>query len=246
MAERAKRKGAADLERPVPQQVEALLGWLERTGTKRDRKGMARYAIPSDKAFGVPVGVLQKKAKELGRNHDLALALWTTDRYEARMLAAFMDDPACVTPAQMDRWCREFDSWAICDTVCLHLFDRTPHAWDKVVLWSRRRDEFVRRAAFALIAGLALHDRRSGDAPFMRSLSLIERAAGDERNFVKKGVNWALRAVGGRNPALHQAATAAAGRLAKSADASARWIGKDALRQLASPATKKRLARARE
>jgi len=246
MAERAKRKGAADLERPVPEQVEALLGWLERTGTKRDRKGMARYAIPSDKAFGVPVGVLQKKAKELGRNHDLALALWTTDRYEARMLAAFMDDPACVTPAQMDRWCREFDSWAICDTVCLHLFDRTPHAWDKVALWSRRRDEFVRRAAFALIAGLALHDRRSGDAPFMRSLSLIERAAGDERNFVKKGVNWALRAVGGRNPALHQAATAAAGRLAKSADASARWIGKDALRQLASPATKKRLARARE
>ena len=245
MAERAKGK-AADLERPVAEQVEAVLGWLERTGTKRYRKGMARYAIPSDKAFGVPVGVLQKKAKDLGRHHELALALWDTDRYEARMLAAFLDDPARVTPAQMDRWGREFDSWAICDTVCLHLFDRTPHAWDKVALWSRRRDEFVRRAAFALIAGLALHDRRSGDAPFLRSLSLVERAAGDERNFVKKAVNWALRAVGGRNPALHQAAVAAAGRLAKSDDPSARWIGKDALRQLASPATRKRLeARAR-
>ena len=246
MAERAKGKSGTELERPVAEQVDALLGWLERTGTKRGRESMARYAIPSDKAFGVPVGVLQKKAKEVGRHHELALALWKVDRYEARMLAAFMDDPARVTPAQMDRWCREFDSWAICDTVCLHLFDRTPHAWDKVALWSRRRDEFVRRAAFALIAGLALHDRRSGDAPFLRSLSLVERAAGDERNFVKKAVNWALRAVGGRNPALHQAAVAAAGRLAKSDDPSARWIGKDALRQLASPATRKRLeARAR-
>jgi len=241
MAERASRRPAG-LERPVPEQVEALLRWLERTGTKRNRKGMARYALPSEKAFGVPVGVLQKKAKEVGRHHELALALWNTDRYEARMLAAFLDDPALVTPAQMDRWCREFDSWGICDTVCLHLFDRTPHAWDKVALWSRRRDEFVRRAAFALIAGLALHDRRSGDAPFIRSIALMERAAGDERNFVKKAVNWALRAVGGRNPALHHAATAAAGRLAQSADPSARWIGKDALRQLASAATQKRVA----
>lgn len=242
MAERAKPRAAAELARPAGERAESLLAWLERTGTKRERKGMARYAIPSDKAFGVPVGVLQKKAKEVGRDHELALALWKTDRYEARMLAAFLDDPARVTPAQMDRWCREFDSWAICDTVCLHLFDRTPHAWDKVALWSRRRDEFVRRAAFALLAGLALHDRRSGDTPFARSLSLIERAADDERNFVKKAVSWALRAVGGRSPALHQAAVAAAGRLAKSAVPSARWIGRDALRQLASPATQKRLA----
>ena len=242
MAERAKPRTAAELARPAGERAESLLAWLERTGTKRERKGMARYAIPSDKAFGVPVGVLQKKAKEVGRDHELALALWKTDRYEARMLAAFLDDPARVTPAQMDRWCREFDSWAICDTVCLHLFDRTPHAWDKVALWSRRRDEFVRRAAFALLAGLALHDRRSGDTPFARSLSLIERAADDERNFVKKAVSWALRAVGGRSPALHQAAVAAAGRLAKSAVPSARWIGRDALRQLASPATQKRLA----
>ena len=242
MAERAKPRAAAELARPAGERAESLLAWLERTGTKRERKGMARYAIPSDKAFGVPVGVLQKKAKEVGRDHELALALWKTDRYEARMLAAFLDDPARVTPAQMDRWCRDFDSWAICDTVCLHLFDRTPHAWDKVALWSRRRDEFVRRAAFALLAGLALHDRRSGDTPFARSLSLIERAADDERNFVKKAVSWALRAVGGRSPALHQAAVAAAGRLAKSAVPSARWIGRDALRQLASPATQKRLA----
>lgn len=242
MPERSKRKAAAGSQRPAEEQAALLVAWLERTGTRRGREGMARYAIPSDKAFGVSVGVLQQKAKKVGRNHELALALWKTGWYEARMLAVFLDDPARVTPAQMDRWCRDFDSWAICDTACMHLFDRTPHAWDKVTEWSRRREEFVRRATFALIAGLALHDRRSGDAPFARSLRLIERAADDERNFVKKGVNWALRAVGGRSPALHAAATAVARRLADSSTPSARWVGKDALRQLGSPATKKRLA----
>ena len=233
---------APKTERPPKEQAAALVAWLERKGTKREREGMARYAIPSGKAFGVPVRVLQAKAKEVGRNHELALALWATGWYEARMLAVFVDDPARVTPAQMDRWCRDFDSWAICDTACLHLFDRTPHAWDKVALWSRRRDEFVRRSAFALLAALAQHDKRSGDGPFARALPLIESAAEDERNFVKKAVNWALRAVGGRSPALHEAATAAAARLAKSEVASARGVGKDALRQLASAATQKRIA----
>jgi 3-methyladenine DNA glycosylase AlkD len=148
------------------------------------------------------------------------------------MLTSFVDEPARVTPAQMDRWCRDFDNWGICDTVCFHLFDRTPYAFDKVVLWSTRRDEFVKRAAFALLASVALHDKRADDSRFVRCLPLIEAAATDERNFVKKGVSWALRAVGRRNAALNVAAVAAARRLSASPEAAAQWVGKDALREL--------------
>jgi 3-methyladenine DNA glycosylase AlkD len=132
----------------------------------------------------------------------------------------------------MDAWARDFDNWAICDTLCFHLFDRTPHAFRKVNLWSGRKDEFVKRAAFALLAGLALHDKRSPDEPFLRSLKLIEKAATDDRNFVKKGANWALRAVGKRNKRLKTAAVSLSRRLAGSATSSARWIGRDALKQL--------------
>ena len=132
----------------------------------------------------------------------------------------------------MDRWARDFDNWGVCDTLCFALFDRTPHAWRKVAAWSRRRDEFVKRAAFALLATLALHDRSTGDAPFLRSLALIERAAFDERNFVKKGVSWALRAVGRRSRALNAAAVKVARRLAESDDPHARWVGKDGLKDL--------------
>ena len=196
---------------------------------------MARYAIPSDKAFGVSMGNMQLLAKRLGRNHELAAALWDTGWYEARMLASFVDEPARVTPAQMDRWCRDFDNWAICDTVCFHLFDRTPHAWRKVAQWSRRRDEFVKRAAFALLWGLTVHDKGADDEPFLQGLLLVERAASDERHFVKKAVNMALRAIGKRNPALNAAAVAVAQRLADSPQAAARWVGKDALRELTSP-----------
>jgi 3-methyladenine DNA glycosylase AlkD len=203
---------------------------------------MARYGIVADKVFGVSVSALQGMATRHGRDHALALALWDTGWYEARMLCAFVDEPERVTAAQMDRWARDFDNWGICDTVCLHLFDRTPHAWRKVEQWSRRRDEFVRRAAFALLAGLSLHDRSTGDGPFLRSLALVEQAATDERNFVKKGVNWALRAIGSRSQALNAAALDLARRLAESPDAAPRWVGKDALRQLTSPATRKRLA----
>lgn len=160
-----------------------MLAWLKGRGTKANREGMARYAIRSAKVFGVSVGTLRQRAKTLGRNHELAGALWETKWYEARMLAAFVDDPARVTPAQMDRWCKDFDNWAICDTVCFHLFDRTPHAWKKVAIWAGRKDEFVKRAAFALSR-----------------------------------------------------------RLATSSDKTARWIGKDAVRQLGSPAVARRLA----
>ena len=226
----------------IEAEPEATLAWLKRRGSKANRDGMARYAIRSGKVFGVSVATLRQRAKTLGRNHELASALWDTGWYEARMLASFVEEPARVTPAQMDRWSRDFDNWAICDTVCFHLFDRTPHAWAKVEKWSRGRAEFVKRAAFALLASLALHDKRSADEPFVRCLPLIEREATDERNFVKKAVSWALRAIGERRPGLHADAGAVARRLAASPDRTARWVGKDALRQLASPAVTRRLA----
>jgi len=212
------------------------LKWLKRHGTKRNRDGLARYGIQAPTAFGTPMAKIQVLAKRLGRDHELAEALWETGWYEARLLTAFVAEPGRLTPSQMDRWCREFDNWAVCDTLCFHLFDRTPHAFRKVAQWSRRQDEFVRRAAFALLASLALHDKRSPDELFARCLPLIEAAAGDERNFVKKAVNWALRAVGGRNLKLRVAALKVARRLAATSDRTARWIGKDAIRQLAKEA----------
>jgi 3-methyladenine DNA glycosylase AlkD len=185
---------------------------------------------------------MQQLAKRLGRDHELAVALWETGWYEARMLTAFVDEPDLVSAAQMDRWAREFDNWAICDHLCFHLFDRTPHAWRKIEQWSDRRAEFVKRAAFALLASVALHDKAAPDKPFLHSLTLVERAATDERNFVKKGVSWALRSIGERNRTLHDAAVATAERLAAKDDRSARWVGTDARRGLTSAATRKRVA----
>ncbi len=227
----------------TPAKVREALTWLERRGSKRTREEMlTRYGITAPKAFGVKVSDIRLLAKRLGRDHELAAALWETGWYEARMLTSFVDDPALVTPAQMDRWARDFDNWAICDTLCFHLFDRTPHAWRKVDQWSRRRDEFVKRAAFALLASVALHDKRTGDEPFLQSLTLVERGASDERNFVKKGVSWALRGIGRRNQALNVAAVELARRLAESPEAGARWVGKDALRELTGPTVRRQLA----
>jgi 3-methyladenine DNA glycosylase AlkD len=220
----------------LKERVRTVIAALKRQGSRRGREGMARYAIPSDRAFGVSVGALHQMARRLGRDHALAGALWDTGWYEARMLATFVDEPERVTAAQMDRWCRDFDSWAICDTACFHLFDRTPHAWRKVAQW------FVRRAGFALLASLCAHDKAAGDAPFVRGLALIERGAADGRNFVKKSVNWALRCIGKRSPSLNAAALEVARRLAASPDAAARWVGKDALRELTSSAVTRRLA----
>ncbi|HVG93651.1 MAG TPA: DNA alkylation repair protein [Planctomycetota bacterium] len=227
----------------IDARVRDVLAWLERTGTPAFRAGLARYAIPTDNAYGVPVGVLQRHAKSLGRDQDLAEALWATGRYEAQMLAAFTGEVDRLTPAGMDRWVKTFDNWGICDTVCLHLFDRSPHAWKKVAPWCARRGEFEKRAGFALLAALALHDKQSGDAPFRKALALIEKGAVDDRNFVKKAVNWALRAVGQRNAALHAASIAVAKRLAASPDPAPRWVGKDALRDLSRPLIARRLAK---
>ena len=231
------KKGA---RRPLAKEVEAAVASLKRLATKSTRDGMARYGLPSDKAFGVPVGAIQKLARQLGQNHELAVALWDTGWYEARMLAAFVDEPERVTPAQMDRWCRDFDNWGIVDTVCFKLFDRTPYAFDKVEQWASRRDEFGKRAGVVLLACLALHDKRTGDEPFVRGLSFVERAATDERNFVKKAVSWALRSIGRRNSKLHAAAVAVAQRLSASPQAAAGWVGKDALRELTSTAVTRR------
>jgi 3-methyladenine DNA glycosylase AlkD len=212
------------------EEVRAALSWLEEKSTEHDRENLARFGITANKAFGVSMANIQALAKRLGRSHELAAALWKTGWYEARLLTSFVDEPARVTPEQMDRWCREFDNWGVCDTLCFHLFDRTPHAWTMVARWSDERDEFVKRAAFALLASLGAHDKRTGDEPFVESLLLIERAATDDRNFVKKGVLWALRMIGRRNAALKAAALAVAQRLADSPRAAPRWIGKGALR----------------
>jgi len=222
--------------------VAESLAWLERRGTKRNRDAMLRYGIIAPKAFGVSVGDIKQLSKRLGSDHELALALWDTGWYEARMLAPFVDEPEKVTAAKMTKWARDFDNWAVCDHACFHLFDRTPHAWRKIEQWSVRRDEFVKRAAFALLASVALHDKRAADEPFLDSLALIERAAPDERNFVKKGVSWALRLVGRRNRALNAASIETARRLIDSPHDAARWIGRDALRELTGAVVRRQLA----
>ncbi len=225
-------------------QVASLLAELARLGSKQRREQMAtRFGIHTNRAWGVTMADLHKIARRLRRDHTLAAALWDAGWYEARLLAALIDAPEQVTAAQMDRWCRDFDNWAVCDTCCMHLFDRTPHAFGKIAQWAKRREEFVRRAAFALLASLALHDKRAATQAFADGLPLIEAAATDARNFVKKAVNWALRAIGERNAELHAAALVVAQRLADSDDAPARWVGKEARRQLHQPAVLRRLAK---
>jgi 3-methyladenine DNA glycosylase AlkD len=231
MAAKKKSARAASVVRKVPDAGE-VVAQLQRMGTKSTREGMARYAIPSHNAFGVPVGRMRQYAKEIGPSQELAVALWKTGWYEARMMAAFLGEPERLSVAQMDRWCRDFDSWAIVDTMCFSLFDRSPHAFASVDRWAQRSDEFGKRAAFALLACLALHGRGDDDDYYAERLVLIEREATDDRNFVKKGVLWALRGIAERNATLRQAALATARRLAGSEDATARWIGKTALREI--------------
>ena len=221
----------------------AVLTALRERGSRANIEGMARYAIRSPKIFGVSVTELRRMARELGRNHALAIELWETGWHEARMLAAFIADPHQVTPAQMERWVRDFDNWAITDTVCFSLFDRTPHAWSKVDQWSRRRAEFQRRAAFALLASMALHDRTGDDTEYRKRLALVKTYASDDRNFVTKGVSWALHAIGCRSAALNAAAIDVARELAGSSIPAERWVGRDALRKLTSASTAKSVAR---
>jgi 3-methyladenine DNA glycosylase AlkD len=234
--------------RPTPEaasleaELRDTLGWLERHGTKKTRDGMLDYGITAPRAFGVTVADLRTLGKRIGRQHGLARALWNSGWYEARMLSAFIADPEQLTPAEMESWCGDFDNWAVCDTLCFHLFDRSPHAFAMAEAWAQRSEEFVKRAAFALLASLALHDRSSEDDRFLDFLPFIERGARDSRNFVKKGVSWALRALGGRSRALNEAGLELARRLIAADDATARWVGKDAQKDLEKPGTRQRLA----
>ncbi len=234
-----KKKAAPSLD----DEVQSALDWLKRTGTKTIRDDMApKYGIHVENAFGASMANMKLLAKRLGTSHPLADALWNTGWYEARMVASMVDNPAEVTSIQMDNWCRDFDNWGICDTVCFNLFDRTPHAWKKLSEWSKQSGEFQKRAAFALLWSLTVHDKKAEDSQFIKGLALIEHESEDERHFVKKSVNMALRAIGKRNLALNEAAIASAQRLAESGNATACWIGKDALRELTSVVLIKRLS----
>lgn len=193
---------------------------------------MARYGIQTRAALGVPVYIIRGIAKQAGKSHALARDLWNSGIHEARHLAAMVEELDRVTPAQMDRWVRAFDSWDVCDGTCHDLFRYTPYAWEKAIDWSRAKPEFVRRAAFSLMAGLAVKDKASEDARFEALLPLIAEAASDGRNMVKKSVNWALRQIGKRNPRLRRKAIVAAREIHKQGTPSARWIASDALREL--------------
>jgi 3-methyladenine DNA glycosylase AlkD len=216
-----------------------ILRRLRAAGTAENVAGMARYGIRPAKAYGVATPVIRSIARELGRDirddvrkMELASALWSANVLEARMLATMIADPLQIAEEEVERWVREFDCWSVCDSACICLLWKTPFAWRKVREWSRREPEFERRAAFALLAGLAVHDKQATDKQFRAALRLISKAAGDERNFVKKAVNWALRQIGKRNPALREAAIEVAELLSATDSRSARWIGRDALREL--------------
>ena len=217
------------------------VSWLKARGNPKFRDGLARYGLPTEKAFGVSVATIKQYARTLGRDHGLANALWKTGWTDARMLAAMVGEPDRVTPREMDTWCSDFDSWGIVDTVCFTLWDRSPHAWKKAKQWTTRKPEFEKRAGFVLMACLAAHDKTAKDAGFLEFLPLIEKGASDDRNFVKKGVSWALRHIGHRNAKLHAAAIRTARRLGASDDPTRRWVGKDAQRDLLRPAVVKKV-----
>jgi 3-methyladenine DNA glycosylase AlkD len=222
--------------------VKEVLERLQALANPDDVPGMARFGMSADKRLGVRVPDMRRLAKEIGKDHDLALALWSTGIPEARIVAALVGEPQKLTGAQMDAWVAAFDSWDVCDQVCMNLFDKTPLAWGKVEAWSQREEEFVKRAAFALLASLAWHDKKATDEQFIALLPLIKEGARDERNYVKKGVSWALRHIGKRNLALNHAAIATATELQAFASRSARWIAREALRELQSDKIQARLA----
>jgi 3-methyladenine DNA glycosylase AlkD len=213
---------------------------LSRLGSLADPAnvaGMARYGISTAGTLGVQVVELRRMAREIRRGspderHLLALALWDSGVHEARILAALVDDPALVAEAQAERWAGDLDSWDVCDQLCGNLLCRVPFAWEKARAWAGREEPFVKRAAFALMTQLAVHDREAPDAAFLPFLRLAEREAGDDRNYVKKAVSWALRQIGKRSPGLRRSAMASARRMARQGSRPARWIASDVLREL--------------
>jgi 3-methyladenine DNA glycosylase AlkD len=225
------------------ERAERVLAELRSLADPMQLAGMARFGIATDRALGgIGMPRLRRMGRDLGPDHELAEALWATGVHEARLLAAFVDDPALVTEDQMERWASGFDSWDLCDTVCGSLFDRTPLAHDKAVEWASREEEFVKRAGFATMAWLAVHDRKAGDERFIAFLPDVERGSGDDRKLVRKAVSWALRQIGKRNAHLNSAAVACAERIREQGSRSARWVASDVLRELAGDLVRERLA----
>jgi len=219
-----------------------VLELLKALGDPRALEGMARFGIPTHHTLGgISVPTLRRLAREIRKDHRLADQLWRTGVHEARLLASLIADPKLVTEAQMERWAKQFDGWDVCDACCNNLFDKTPFAYGKAWEWSRREEEFVKRAGFVLMAVLAVHDKKAGDGQFLKFLPRIKRESRDERNFVKKAVNWALRQIGKRNLGLNRAAIQAAKEIQQTDSRSARWIAADALRELTSDAVQTKL-----
>jgi len=223
--------------------VKEILSYFKSLENPSNIEGMKRYGINAEKIYGVNIPVIRKLAKELKYNHNLAKELWETKIHEARILAFLIDNPKKVTIEQMESWVRDIHSWDICDGCMSNLFDKTPYAYKKAVEWSKRKEEFVKRAGFVLMATLSVHDKKADDSEFEKFFPLIEREAKDERNFVKKAVNWALRQIGKRSPYLHKQAIRIAEKIQKQEYKSSKWIAADALREFRSEKIKTRLTR---
>ena len=221
--------------------AEDILKKLEAKARQDQLEGMARYGISTERRLGVKVPDMRKIAKEAGKDHALALELWKTGIPDAQIVAALMGEPEKLTDAQMEDWVKDFNSWDVCDQVCMNLFDKSPLAIKKIHEWSGREEEFVKRAAYALIACVAWHDKEAEDDMFIQLFPVIKRGATDERNYVKKSVNWALRHIGKRNIQLNKAAIDFAEKIRQMDSKTARWIASDALRELKSENVKKRL-----
>jgi 3-methyladenine DNA glycosylase AlkD len=218
-----------------------VLDTLEKLGDPRNVAGMARFGIKPSVVLGVPKPALRRLARDLGRDHALAQELWASDVHEARLLASMIDDPAEVTQEQMDTWAKDFDNWDTCDQCCMNLFWKTACAYDKAEEWTASDAEFVKRAGFVLLASLAIHDKKAGNEEFERFLPVIGREAADDRNYVRKAINWALRQIGKRNARLRQKAAGVALELRQGKSKSARWIGVDAVRELSSEEIRRRV-----
>jgi len=222
--------------------LEHVLRELKSMANPKNVEGMARFGISREGTLGISIYDLRPMAKRIGKDHELAAKLWSTGIHEARLLAGYIDDPEKVTERQMEAWAADFDSWDVVDQVCSSLFDQTDIAYSKAVEWSRREEEFVKRAGFVLMAALSVHDKKASDSQFEKFFSIIKRESTDERNFVKKAVNWALRQIGKRNLALNKKAVKVAEEISRIDSRSARWIAADALRELNGDKVKKRLA----
>ena len=221
--------------------VEDILKKLQAKAKPANVEGMAKFGIVAEKRMGVSVPDMRKIAKETGKNHNLALELWKTGIPEARIVAALVGDPEKLTEKQMEDWVKDINSWDICDQVCMNLFEKTTFAWKKIIDWSEREEEFVKRTAFALIACLAWHDKDVKDEKFISLLPVIKGGATDERNFVKKAVNWALRNIGKRNINLNRIAIKTAREIQLIDSKAARWVASGAIRELGSEAVQRRL-----